>query len=123
WASLSRVGLASRALQLTGGLSYGEKKRLEVARATVGEFSILLLDEPTAGLSPTEAEALLGVAIDVVGQRDEATLVLVEHRLDVVVRLSTRMMLFDSGRLVVEGDPDELAVHPEVLRVYTGEAR
>ncbi len=121
WASLQRVGLLGRALQKTGGLSYGEKKRLEVARATVDDFSMLLLDEPTAGLSPSEADELLGAATAVVRQREEATLVLVEHRLDVVVRLSTRMMLFDSGRLIIEGEPSFLADHPEVIRVYTGE--
>ncbi len=121
--SLARVGLASRAHWRTGNLSYGEKKRLEVARATVGEFSTLLLDEPTAGLSPSEAEELLGAALEVVGQRDNATLVLVEHRLDVVVRLSSRMMLFNSGRLVIEGEPQTLSTHPEVVRVYTGETR
>lgn len=120
--ALRRVGLAARAGHRTGDLSYGEKKRLEIARATVGDFRYLLLDEPTAGLSPKEAETLLGAAMEVAGSRPDTALVLVEHRLEIVVSLSTRMMLFDSGRLVVEGSPTAVSRDPEVIRVYTGGA-
>ena len=118
--ALERVGLGRRIGDSTGDLSYGEKKRLEIARATVGDFRYLLLDEPTAGLSPREAATLLDAALEVIAARPGTALVLVEHRLEIVVRLSTRMMLFDSGRLVVEGEPSAMARDPEVIRVYTG---
>lgn len=120
--ALQRVGLGRRLWDSTGDLSYGEKKRLEIARATVGDFRYLLLDEPTAGLSPREASTLLDAALEVISARPGTTLVLVEHRLEIVVRLSTRMMLFDSGRLIVEGGPTTMSHDPEVIRVYTGGA-
>ncbi|HWM33734.1 MAG TPA: ABC transporter ATP-binding protein [Pseudolysinimonas sp.] len=118
--ALERVGLSHRIRHRTGDLSYGEKKRLEIARATVGDFRYLLLDEPTAGLSPNEAATLLDAAMEVAGSRPDTALVLIEHRLEIVVSLSSRMVLFDSGRLVIEGAPADVARDPELIRVYTG---
>lgn len=120
--SLRGVGLIGRTKHRTGDLSYGEKKRLEIARATVGAFRYLLLDEPTAGLSPHEASSLLDAAFSVTASNEGSSLILVEHRLEIVAKLSSRMMLFDSGRLILDGIPSEVASDPELLRVYTGGA-
>lgn len=120
--SLVGVGLSARAKHRTGDLSYGEKKRLEIARATVGQFKYLLLDEPTAGLSPHEASSLLDAAFNVTASHEGSALILVEHRLEIVAKLSSRMMLFDSGHLVLDGRPEEVAIDPELIRVYTGGA-
>lgn len=119
-ASLEAVGLGARAGHRTGYLSYGEKKRLEIARATVGDFQYLLLDEPTAGLAPHEAGELLEAAFGVAASRPGAALILVEHRLEIVAQLSNRMMLFNSGRLILDGPPDEVSGHEELIRIYTG---
>lgn len=120
--SLMGVGLRARSWHRAGDLSYGEKKRLEIARATVGDFRYLLLDEPTAGLSPHEASSLLDAAFSVTESNEGSVLILVEHRLEIVAKLSNRMMLFDSGNLILDGLPESVAISPELIRVYTGGA-
>jgi branched-chain amino acid transport system ATP-binding protein len=118
--SLERVGLGDRRGDRVGRLSYGQKKRLELSRATVGPFRCLLLDEPTAGLTREEADQVMELALELV-QQEGASLVLVEHRLELVLQASDRVVLFDGGRVVADSTPAAIAADRDVLRVYMGD--
>lgn len=118
---LERVGLDDLSAARVDELSYGTKKRLEIARAAVGSFSSLLLDEPTAGLLPHEASELVEVARAVRGDQEGASLLLIEHRLDLVLEVCDRVVIMDGGRVVAEGRPSEIVNDKEVLRAYMGD--
>jgi len=119
--ALEQVGLAGIAHQRVSNLSYGQKKRLELARAMVLKPRMLLLDEPTAGLEPGEAHELIQLVADVVSASPDRGLLLIEHRLEMVVGLCDRLVVLDSGRKVAEGEPKAVASDREVVRVYIGD--
>jgi branched-chain amino acid transport system ATP-binding protein len=119
--ALDQVGLAQLARQRVSSLSYGQKKRLELARAIALEPKMLLLDEPTAGLEPQDAHELIALIAEVVSASEDRALLLIEHRLELVVDLCHRLVVLDTGRKVAEGDPQAVASDAEVIRVYIGD--
>jgi branched-chain amino acid transport system ATP-binding protein len=117
-AILARVGLAELADRRPAMLPLGARKRLELARALALEPTVLLLDEPMAGLSSAEAAAL-GDTVSALARAGTAV-VLVEHNLGEVVRLARRLLVLDAGRAIAEGPPDVVMRDPAVRLAYVG---
>ena len=115
---LERVGLAGVANRLAGTLPLGQLKRLEVARALALEPAIVLLDEPLAGLNSTEAEALAETIVAL--NRDGLTVVLIEHNLGEVLRISRRLVVMVGGCIVADGEPNSTVLDPVVQEAYVG---
>jgi ABC-type branched-subunit amino acid transport system ATPase component len=106
--------------QLAGTLPYGHQRRVEIVRALATTPSLLLLDEPAAGMNDVEAAALADFLANVARQQGLA-IILVEHHLDVVMRLCQRVVVLDHGATLAMGTPDEVTRHPDVVRAYLGE--
>jgi branched-chain amino acid transport system permease protein len=110
--------LLPRLQHLARTLSYANRRRLEIARALVTEPTILLLDEPTAGMNPTET---LELTDQIRGLRDRGvTIVLIEHKLNVVNEIADKVIVLDHGEKIAEGTPAEVHSNKEVLRAYLG---
>ena len=110
--------LTPRVDQVVGGLSYANRRRTEIARALASRPRILLLDEPTAGMNPAET---LELADQIKALKDLGlTVLLIEHKLDVVTRLADKVYVLDHGDIIAQGTPDEVRNDPEVLRAYLG---
>jgi branched-chain amino acid transport system ATP-binding protein len=112
------VGLEEKMNELASNLSYGDQKILEIAMALSTQPSLLLLDEPTQGVSPKEADHISEV-IEKLSKR--ITIILIEHSMDVVLRLCHIITVLNEGRVVAEGSPDEIRKNEEVQRIYLGE--
>ena len=115
---LDRVGLAGVAAQLTDTLPLGQLKRLEVARALALEPGIALLDEPLAGLNTNEAQALAETIVTL--NRDGLTVILIEHNLGEVLRISRRLVVMVGGTIVADGEPASTVLDPVVQEAYVG---
>ena len=115
---LERAGLWSRHLEPAKNLSYGEQRQLEMAIALAGEPTLLLLDEPTAGMSV--AETASSVATIGALPRD-LTLLIIEHDMDTVFAVADRITVLDHGQVIADGDPDAVRRDPQVRTVYLGE--
>ncbi|WP_254768841.1 ABC transporter ATP-binding protein [Salinilacihabitans rarus] len=116
-AILDRVGLADHADEPAANLSHGRKRHLEVAIALAGDPDVLLLDEPTAGVSRDGVDTIVSLIEDVAA--DHAVL-LVEHNMDVVMGVSDRVAVLHRGSLIADGDPEAVRNDPEVQRAYLG---
>jgi branched-chain amino acid transport system ATP-binding protein len=116
---LAAVGLAARAAHLAAHLSHGEKRHLEIGIALATEPELLLLDEPTAGMSPEETEATMRLIAEIATGR---TVVLVEHNMKVVMRISRRITVLHQGQILAEGTPAEIRADERVQQVYLGVA-
>jgi len=116
--ALDRFGLTDKSSWPAGVLAYGDKKRVELARATVGQPDLLLLDEPVAGLNGAETAAV-GEQLKLL-RRTGHTLLLVEHDMDLVMRIADQVVVLDSGRCIAAGTPDEVRRNPLVLEAYLG---
>lgn len=116
--ALDRFGLADKADWPAEVLAYGDKKRVELARATVGRPQLILLDEPVAGLNAEET-AEVGDQLHLL-RRAGHTLLLVEHDMDLVMKLADQVVVLDSGRCIATGTPDEVRRNPLVLEAYLG---
>lgn len=117
-ALLAFVGLERRAEDPAGALPYGALKRLEIARALAAEPRALLLDEPAAGCNPVETEEIDRLIVTI-AERGTAV-VLVEHDMKLVMRISTRILVLNHGRMLAEGTPAEVRTNPEVIAAYLG---
>ncbi len=110
--------LVPRANQAVSGLSYANRRRTEIARALASRPRLLLLDEPTAGMNPAEtlelAEQIRGL------KKLGLTVLLIEHKLDVVTTLADTVYVLDHGEVIAQGRPDEVRRNEEVLRAYLG---
>ena len=115
---LEFVGLAAWAARRADSLPYGALKRLEIARALAAEPKFLLLDEPAAGLNPTETHAIDRLIRDI-GSRG-VTVVLVEHNMKLVMEVSHHVIVLDYGRELARGDPAAVSADPRVVEAYLG---
>ena len=118
---LHSIGLAAVAYQRAGTLSHGDQRVLEVALALATSPSMLLLDEPTAGMSPVETERTVAL-LRRLAQERALTVLLVEHDVNVVFTISDRVTVLHQGRVLCEGPPAEIRKDPAVIEVYLGAA-
>lgn len=119
-AALDRFGLTALADWPVGVLAYGDRKRVELARAVVSEPRLLLLDEPVAGLNATETAA---VATEIRQLRARGyTVLLVEHDMELVMSIADRVVVLDGGRCIAQGTPFEVRHNPLVLEAYLGKS-
>jgi len=115
--ALRDVGLDSKANQLAREISHGEQRQLELAIALAAAPRVLLLDEPAAGLSPEESRRMVSL---VRGLKGRYTIVLIEHKMDIIMSVSDRISVMHFGSLIAEGTPGEIQRNPEVRRAYLG---
>ncbi len=116
-AALERLGLADRAEAPAGTLAHGDRRLVEIAMAIAAEPELLLLDEPTAGMSPEETRATARLLR---GLAPAITLVIVEHDMSVVMAISDRISVLHRGEVLAEGPPAEIRRNPDVQKVYLG---
>jgi len=115
-------GLERQRDRLARNLPYGDQRRLEIARAVGARPSVLLLDEPNAGMNPSETQELLGLIRRL---RDDSgiTIVLVAHDIPLVMNLCDRIQVLNYGRLIAEGPPVDVRTNPDVIAAYLGQPR
>ena len=106
--------------RVVGSLAYGVQKRVELARALCMQPSILLLDEPMAGMNSEEKEDMARYVLDV-NERAGVTTLLIEHDMRVVMDMSTRVTVLDFGQVIADGSPSQVSRHPAVIKAYLGE--
>lgn len=116
--ALDTFGLADKANLPAGALPYGDRKRVEMARAFVSQPVLILLDEPVAGLNPEETAEIAGLIRQM--RLYGKTMVLVEHDMDLVMSVSDQLVVLDGGRRIAAGPPEDVRVNPLVLEAYLG---
>ena len=117
---LESIGLAAKLDRVAAHLSHGEKRHLELGIALASDPALLLLDEPTAGMSPEETDATMLLIRELATGR---TVVLVEHKMKVVMRISDRITVLHQGHVLAEGTPEEIRTNERVQQTYLGASR
>ncbi|HVO93903.1 MAG TPA: ABC transporter ATP-binding protein [Terriglobales bacterium] len=117
-ALLGKVGLEGKAGLLAGTLSYGEQRRLEIARALATQPKLLLLDEPAAGMNSAEKQQLMSEIVNL--EASGMTILIIEHDMRFIMKLCHRIAVLNFGRLIAQGTPDAIRRHPEVIEAYLG---
>jgi branched-chain amino acid transport system ATP-binding protein len=118
-ALLERLNLAHLARENAASLPYGAQRRLEIARALATDPTLLLLDEPAAGMNPQESQELVRFIEEVRAEFD-LTILMIEHDMKVVMGVCAHIWVLDYGRLIANGEPAEIRRHPEVIAAYLG---
>lgn len=117
---LESFGLLERAEEPAAALPYGEQRRLEIVRALATNPRLLLLDEPAAGMNPTETQQLMELIRSLI-ERFSLTILLIEHDMKMVMGVSDRVIALNYGRQIAAGTPEQIARHPAVIEAYLGE--
>ena len=115
---LATVGLWAARHRLASALAHGEQRALEIAMALASNPRLLLLDEPTAGMSPEETRSMMTLIAELARER---TVILVEHKMKLVMGICDRLLVLHHGELLAQGTPDEVRGNAEVKRVYLGQ--
>jgi branched-chain amino acid transport system ATP-binding protein len=118
-AMLDEFGLQRHTDDLCGTLSYGDKRRVEIARALAAEPSFLFLDEPAAGMNVAETDALLDILRALPAQRGLGLLI-IDHDMSLIMRLCDRLQVISSGRTIAEGSAEEVRTNRDVIEAYLG---
>lgn len=116
---LEVVHLSGKENLLASNLPYGQQRRLEIARALATDMKLLLLDEPAAGMNPTETEELLEI-INYIRDEFHVSVLLIEHDMSLVMKICQRIYVLDFGTTIAFGTPEEVANHPRVIEAYLG---
>jgi branched-chain amino acid transport system ATP-binding protein len=117
---LDRVGIGHRRLHRARELAHGEQRSLEMAMALASDPKVLLLDEPTAGMSPEETRQMMDLILKLA---EERTVIIVEHKMKLVMGIAQKLIVLHHGELLAQGTPDEIKAHDEVKRVYLGQGK
>jgi branched-chain amino acid transport system ATP-binding protein len=117
-ALLARVGLADLGRRTAADLAHGQQRALEVAMALAAEPALLLMDEPTAGMSPEETKQMMDLIQALAAER---TVILVEHKMKLVMGICERLLVLHHGEFLAEGTPDDIRANDTVRRVYLGQ--
>jgi len=117
-ALLDFVGLSSQAGELAGSLAYGDQRRVEIARALAADPKLLLLDEPAAGMNPSETVGLMNLIGSILERG--TTIFLIEHDMKLVMRISHTVHVLDHGELIASGPPEAVQGNPAVIAAYLG---
>ena len=117
---LDICGLADKADVVSANLPYGQQRKLEIARALATNMKVLLLDEPAAGMNPTETAELLA-CINTIRDRFGVAILLIEHDMSLVMNVCERIQVIDYGQTIASGLPEEIANNPKVIAAYLGE--
>ncbi len=118
-ALLRQIGLHNQENTIAGTLSYGNQKQLELGLALASDPQMLLLDEPTAGMSATETHETIRLLEKIAGER-ELTLLFTEHDMEVVFQIAQKIAVLHQGRIIADGKPEDVRNDSEVRRVYLG---
>ena len=116
--ALAFVGMETKAAETVRNLSYGQQRLVEFARALAAKPKVLLLDEPAAGMNPTEKANLLKIILRL--KQQNYTIVLIEHDMKLVMNICDQIIVLDHGRKIAEGNPDFVRSHPDVIGAYLG---
>lgn len=120
WQILKEIELVDQAERTSDHMPYGDQRRLEIGIALANRPSLLLLDEPTAGMSPEETRSTVRLIERLIKER-KMTMLVIEHDMDVVFSISDRIYVLHQGALIAEGSPAEVAKNQDVISAYLGE--